>query len=276
MTTLNKVPAILATVLGVLAAALALFPFYWMLRTAVAPAEGLTTTGLSLIPTEFDFSNFGRAWQKANLGQTVMNGIVVTMGILVFQLLTCIPAAYALSKFKFRGAGLILALVLACLLIPHQATMIPTFVGLNLLGLGDTRLGLVLPFVTSAIGIFMLRQQMMAVPDAIMEAARTDGLGPLRTLVSVVVPISAPSIAAFSLLSIFTHWNDYLWPLLVARSPGIMTPPLSLAIFQNADTGFDYPALSAAAAVVTAPVIILFLLAQRHFVRGMAGTEVAG
>jgi multiple sugar transport system permease protein len=169
-----------------------------------------------------------------------------------------------------------LGLVLACLLVPSQATLIPTFVGLNLLGLGDTRLGLVLPFVTSAIGIFMLRQQMLSIPDAIMEAARTDGLGPMRTLVSVVVPMSAPSIAAFSMLSIFTHWNDYLWPLLVARSPEIMTPPLTLAIFQNADTGFDYPALSAAAAIVTAPVIILFLLAQRHFVRGMAGPEVAG
>lgn len=276
MTTLNKVHTALATTLGILAAALALFPFYWMVRTAVAPAEGLTTTGLSLIPVEFDFSNFTRAWDKANLGQAMLNGIAVTLGILVLQLLTCIPAAYALSKFRFRSAGLILGLVLACLLIPHQATMIPTFVGLNLLGLGDTRLGLVLPFVTSAIGIFMLRQQMMAVPDAIMEAAKTDGLGPLRTLVSVVVPISAPSIAAFSMLSIFTHWNDYLWPLLVARSPDIMTPPLSLAIFQNADTGFDYPALAAAAAIVTAPVIILFLLAQRHFVRGMAGTEVAG
>lgn len=273
MTALNKwLGAGLATV----AAVLALFPFYWMLRTSVAPADGPTTSGLSLIPWELDFSNFGRAWNQAHLGEAMTNGLLVTLGILILQLLTCIPAAYALSKFRFRGADLILSLVLACLLIPGQATMIPTFVGLNLLGLGDTRIGLVLPFVTSAIGIFMLRQQMLSIPDAIMEAARTDGLGPLRTLVSVVVPISAPAIAAFSMLSVFTHWNDYLWPLLVARSQEIMTPPLSLAIFQNADTGFDYPALSAAAAIVTAPVIILFLLAQRHFVRGMAGPEVAG
>lgn len=266
----------LGLVLGAVAVILALFPFYWMLRTAVAPADGNALTGLSLIPAELDLSNFARAWDQANLGSAMLNGITVTLGILLLQLLTCIPAAYALARFRFRGAGVLLGLVLAGLLVPSQATLIPTFVGLNLLGLGDTRIGLALPFVTSAIGIFMLRQQMLSIPDAIMEAARTDGLGPLRTLASVVVPMSAPSIAAFSMLSIFTHWNDYLWPLLVARSPEIMTPPLTLAMFQNADTGFDYPALSAAAAIVTAPVIILFLLAQRHFVRGMAGPEVAG
>lgn len=266
----------LTAAFGFGAAIIAVFPFYWMLRTAVAPADELTSTGLSLFPLEFDFSNTVRAWEQARLGEAMLNSLTVTLGILFFQLLTCIPAAYALAKFRFRGSGLVLGLVLTGLLIPHQATMIPTFVGINLAGLGDTRIGLVLPFVTSVIGIFMLRQQMLSIPDAIMEAARTDGLGPLRTLVSVVIPLSAPSIAAFSLLSIFTHWNDYLWPLLVARSPEIMTAPLTLAIFQNAETGFDYPALTAAAAIVTAPVIILFLLAQRHFVRGMAGPEVAG
>lgn len=266
----------LGWVFGTAAVIISLFPFYWMLRTAVAPADGNPLTGLSLFPTELDWSNFGRAWEQANLGTAMLNGLTVTLGILLLQLLTCIPAAYALSRFRFRGSGAIMGLVLACLLIPTQATLIPTFVGLNLFGLGDTKIGLVLPFVTSAIGIFMLRQQMLSIPDALMEAARVDGLGPMRTLVSVVVPMSAPSIAAFSMLSIFTHWNDYLWPLLVARSPEIMTPPLTLAIFQNAESGLDFPALAAAAAIVTAPVIILFLLAQRHFVRGMAGPEVAG
>jgi multiple sugar transport system permease protein len=273
---MTKVYKWLTVVLGVAAAVVAIFPFYWMLRTSVVPSDQLTTTGLRLFPADIDFSNYLRAWDMAHLGQAVLNGIVVTLGILLLQLLTCIPAAYALAKFRFRGSGLFLGLVIIALLIPTQATMIPTFVGLNLLGLGDTLIGLVLPFTTSAIGIFMLRQQMLSIPDAIMEAARTDGLGPFRTLISVVTPMSMPSVAAFSMLSIFTHWNDYLWPLLMARSPGIMTPPLTLAIFQNADLGFDYQALAAAAAIVTGPVVILFLLAQRHFVRGMAGPEVAG
>lgn len=160
----------LTAAFGFGAAIIAVFPFYWMLRTAVAPADELTSTGLSLFPLEFDFSNTVRAWEQARLGEAMLNSLTVTLGILFFQLLTCIPAAYALAKFRFRGSGLVLGLVLTGLLIPHQATMIPTFVGINLAGLGDTRIGLVLPFVTSVIGIFMLRQQMLSIPDAIMEA----------------------------------------------------------------------------------------------------------
>jgi multiple sugar transport system permease protein len=108
----------LATALGVAAAILAIFPFYWMLRTSVVPSGQLTTTGLSLFPGEIDFSNFVRAWDKAHLGHAVLNGIVVTLGILLLQLLTCIPAAYALAKFRFRGSGLFLGLVIIALLIP--------------------------------------------------------------------------------------------------------------------------------------------------------------
>lgn len=117
---------------------------------------------------------------------------------------------------------------------------------------------------------------MLAVPDALLDAARTDGLGPIRTLVGVVVPVTSPAIAAFSVFSVFTHWNDYLWPLLIARSPELATPPLRLAVFQQADTGFDYSALAAGAFIVTAPVLILFLFAQRRFVQGMSGGEIPG
>lgn len=95
-------------------------------------------------------------------------------------------------------------------------------------------------------------------------------------MISIVTPIAMPGIAAFSVYSIFVHWNDYMWPLLVARSPEIQTPPLALSIFQDASTGFDYPALAAGAAIVTVPIVVIFLVAQKHFVRGMSGTEITG
>ena len=259
-----------------IAVTISLFPFYWMLRTALAPVTEQLADGISLLPTQLDFGNFARAWTAAKLGQALLNGVIVTGSILILQLLTCIPAAYAFSKMRFRGSGVLFAIVLACLLIPSQATMVPTFIGINIFGLGDTRVGLIAPFFTSAFGIFLLRQQMLAIPDALLDAAKTDGLGPLRTLVLVVVPMSLPAIAAFSIFSVFTHWNDYLWPLLVARSPDLATPPLRLAVFQQADIGLDYAALAAGAAIITAPVLLLFLVAQRRFVQGMAGGEVAG
>lgn len=268
--------ATLRWLLVAVAVIVSLFPFYWMLRTSVAPKDEIHFDGISFLPSQLDFSNYARAWEKADLGQAVLVGGTVTLLILVLQLVTCIPAAYVLAKVRMRGTGVILALVLACLLVPAQVTLIPTFIGINVVGLGDSLAGLVLPFATSAFGIFLLRQQMLAIPESLMEAARTDGLGHLRTLRSVVIPMASPGIAAFSVFSVFVHWNEYLWPLLIARSPDLRTPPLALAVFQTAEIGFDYSALAAGAAIVTAPVVILFLVAQRRFVQGMSGAEIPG
>lgn len=267
---------ILRVTLLTIAVVISLFPFYWMLRTAVSPADEVFFDGISFLPSSIELGNFARAWEKGDLGSAVLVGGVVTAAILALQLVTCIPAAYVLAKVRVKGSGVILAIVLACLLVPAQVTLIPTFIGTNLMGLGNSVAGLVLPFMTSAFGIFLLRQQMMGIPESLMEAARTDGLGHLRTLRSVVIPMAAPGIAAFSVFSVFVHWNEYLWPLLIARSPELRTPPLALAVFQQAEVGFDYSALAAAAVIVTAPVVILFLVAQRRFVQGMSGAEIPG
>lgn len=253
-----------------------LFPFYWMLRTSVAPSDEVFFEGISLLPAGIDLSNYARAWEQGGLGQAVVVGVLVTLGILALQLLTCIPAAYVLSKVRLRWTPIGLAVVLGGVLVPSQVTLIPTFIGINAAGLADSMAGLILPFFTSAFGIFLLRQQMMSIPDALMEAARTDGLGHFRILTKVIVPLAAPGIAAFSVFSVFTHWNEYLWPLLIARSPDLRTPPLALAVFQQADIGFDYSALAAGAVIVTAPVVLLFLFAQKRFVQGMSGAEIPG
>ncbi|MBF4607606.1 carbohydrate ABC transporter permease [Curtobacterium sp. VKM Ac-1393] len=263
-------------VLVVLAVAISLFPFYWMLRTALAPATEVYADGISFLPTSIDGSAFVRAFEQAGLGRAVVTGAIVTVAILVLQLITCVPAAYVLAKVRMRGAGTGLAIVLGCLLVPTQVTLVPLFVGVNVAGLGDSIVGLVLPFATSAFGIFLLRQQMLAIPDTLLEAARTDGLGHWQVLRKVVVPMAGPGIAAFSVFSVFTHWNDYMWPLLVSRSASTVTPPLALAQFQQADTGIDFSALAAGAVIVTAPVVILFLVAQRRFVQGMSGADIPG
>ncbi|KAE8765994.1 carbohydrate ABC transporter permease [Georgenia thermotolerans] len=258
------------------AVVVALFPFYWMLRTSVAPADEVFFDGISFLPQNPTLTGYARAWTQGNLGQAMGVGVIVTLGILALQLLTVVPAAFVLAKHRRRWTGKAFGFVLLCLLVPTQVTMIPLFIGLNQAGLADTLASLILPFSTSVLGIFMIRQQMMAIPDALMEAAAMDGLGPVRTLLGVAVPMARPGIAAFSVYSIFVHWNDYMWPLLVARSPELSTPPLALAIFQDAATGFDYGALAAGATLVTLPIVLLFLVAQKQFVRGMSGTEVTG
>ena len=253
-----------------------LFPFYWMLRTAVAPPDQSLVGGIRLWPSSLDLSSFARAWTQGGLGQAMLNGLIVTGSILLLQLLTCIPAAYVLALVRFRGRGWWFAVVVACLLVPSQATAMPLFVGMNLAGLADTRVSLVLPFMTSAFGIFLLRQQMLSIPGALIEAARADGLGHVRIVTKVVVPLVRPAIAAFSVFSVFAHWNDYLWPLLIIRSANLATPPLALAVFEQFDKGADYAALCAGAAIVTAPVVVLFLIAQKQFTQGLSGVELPG
>jgi multiple sugar transport system permease protein len=261
-----------------LTATVALFPFLWMLRTAVAPADEVFADGLDLLPSGLTLGNFSEAWRDAGLGSAMLNGAAVVAAIVALQILTCVPAAYAFAKLRFRGRDLLYGLALIALLIPIQAVAIPTFLALSELDLVNTRLSLILPFATSAFGIFLIRQYMVTIPDALLEAARMDGLGHVRTLVRIVAPISRPAILTFALFSVFVHWNDYLWPLLVARDPGLRTPPLALAFFQQeaVASGVDFGALTAGAAIVTAPIVVLFVLTRRRFVAGISGGEVVG
>lgn len=258
------------------AVAISMFPFVWMARTSVAARESIVVDGLSPVPSSYDLSNYARAWQNADLGTAMLNGAMVTCGILILQLLTCVPAAFALAKGRFRGRSFVFYVVLACLLVPAEATALPLFLGISQLGLADTQTALILPFATSAFGIFMLRQHMVTIPDALLDAARADGLGIVATLRRVVVPASMPAITTFAVFSVFIHWNDYLWPLLVARDPELRTPPMALALFQQSDTGQDFGALAAGAVIITLPIVGLFLLVQRRFIAGVAGGELPG
>lgn len=256
--------------------AVAIFPFYWMLRTALAPPDEVFFRGLSPLPARATLSNFGRAWSGAGLGRAMANGAIVTLAILLAQLATCIPAAYAFAKLRFRGRRALYALVLAALLVPTQATAVPAFIMLAQVELTDTLVALVAPFVTSALGIFIIRQYMVTIPDALIEAARMDGLSHRHILWRIVVPLSRPAILTFAVYSVLVHWNDFLWPRLVARSPANYTPPLALAVFQDVERGTDFGVLAAGAVIVTLPVVAIFLLARRGVTRGIAGGEVVG
>ena len=258
------------------ACVIAIFPLYWMVRTALAPKDSVFLKGISLWPTTITLSNFARAWNDAHLSRAMLLGGVVTVVILIFQIVTCVPAAYAFAKLEFRHRQLWYGLVLSALLIPIQATAIPTYVGISKVHMVDTPVALVLPFMTSAFGIFIIRQYMVTIPDTLLEAARMDGLTRWQTLLRVVVPLSKPAILTFAVFSVFAHWNDYLWPLLVSRSPHLRTPPLALATFQDAELGTDYGALAAGATIVTIPVLVMFAFAKRRFVAGISGGEVTG
>ncbi|WP_407661312.1 carbohydrate ABC transporter permease [Frankia nepalensis] len=256
----------------------ALLPFVWMARTAFGPSQSALSLTANPIPESVSFHAFQRAFEEAHLGRALVTGIVVSLAILVLQLLTAIPAAYVFAWVPFRGRAAVFGLVLATLLVPSQVTAIPNYVTISALGFANTRVGLVLPFMTSAASIFLLRQYMTTIPVSVLEAARMDGLGLLRTLRTIVVPLSMPAIATVSVFSFLLSFNEYLWPLLEARSPEIHTPPLALVTMMNSPSmGLpDFAVLSAGALIISLPSLVVFLVAQRRLTAGLTGTGVGG
>lgn len=258
-----------------LCAFVTLFPFYWMLLTAFRPSQEVFSPTFHWLPQVFvGFENFRAAFSKAPLLRFMANGVIICAGILAVQLLTAIPCAYALAKYEFRGRNLLFALVLFGLCVPVQAPALPLYMGLAATGTLDSYFAMMLPFFLSVFAIFLFRQTFRSFPDDIIHAARLDGMGEGEILWRVVVPSSKPTIAAFAVFSVTAHWNDLYWPLIVVTSPELAPPPLGMMYFIDTDLGANFGALMAAATMLTAPLTILFLFAQRHFVQGVTMTGV--
>lgn len=257
-----------------LAAIVMILPFVWLVSTALKSPAEVFSENLSLIPESFRWSNFVAIMDQAPFWLYMGNTIIVCLGILVIQLLLVIPAAYAFARLDFPGKDVMFLLFVIQIMLPLESIIIPNYLITKKLGLLNTRTGLILPFVASGFGTFMLRQTFKQIPQSLEDAALIDGAGHLRFIWHVLIPLSRPTIVTFSMISIATHWNDYFWPLIVLNSDHLRTPPLAVAHFRNAEAGTNYGALMAAAMVIIAPLLVAFLLAQRRFVEGIALTGI--
>jgi multiple sugar transport system permease protein len=254
-----------------------LAPFVWMVLTSLKPADEIFTREISLLPSKLALvENYTLALTKVPLLHYLWNGVLVCTGILVLQILIALPAAYAFAKLDFPGKVWAWRLVLLALMIPHQATAIPVYVMLHHLGLLDSLSALIVPFTISAFGIFLMRQFFRTVPDELIHAARLDGMNELELVWRVMLPAAVPALFAFSIFSVVWHWNDYFWPLLVIASPEFATPPLGTMFFRNEEAGTSYGPLMAGTVLITAPLTLLFVAAQRRFIQGVTLTGVKG
>ena len=254
-----------------------LAPFVWMISTSLKPPNEIFSTHLTLLPNKwFAVENYSSAFTKVPLLRYLLNGVIVTAGIFALQLLVSLPAAYALAKLRFRGRDVLFAMVLVGLMIPAQAPAIPRYVMLYQVGLLDSYAALIIPFVFSAFGIFLMRQFFKTVPDDLMNAARIDGLGEFEILWRIMLPQALPAMLAFGVISIVTHWNDFFWPLVVIQTGDLATPPLGTLFFRNEEAGSDFGPLMAGTVVITAPLVLLFLAAQRRFIEGVTLTGMKG
>lgn len=252
-----------------------LLPFAWMLLTSIRAPDEILTSSLDPIPRSFHaVENYGEALTIAPLLRFMLNGVIVCGGILVVQLLVAIPAAYALAKLSFPGRNLMFALVVAGLCVPIQVPALPLYLALAEFGLLDTYFAMMVPFFLSVFAIFLFRQTFKTFPDEILQAARVDGVSELEILWRIVVPSAWPAIAAFSIFSAVAHWNDLYWPMIVIQRMEYAPPPLGMLFFANSETGANYGSLMAGATIITAPLVLLFLVARRRFVQGITMTGI--
>ncbi|MCO4055143.1 MAG: carbohydrate ABC transporter permease [Bosea sp.] len=260
-----------------LAAFVVLAPYIWMIAVSVKPQDEVFKASLSLIPDNWALvENYGKVLKTVPVWTFIFNGLTVCFGILFFQILFAVPAAYALAKLNFPGREAVFGFVMLGLLVPYQTTALPLYLGIHHLGLLNSYTALIAPFTCSVFAIFLFRQFFRAIPDDLINAARIDGMGEFSIVWRVIVPNALPAATAFAIFSVVAHWNDLFWPLIVIQKGDLYTPAMGILAFRSVEAGDDYGALMAAAVLVTAPLVLAFLFAQRRFIEGITMTGLKG
>jgi len=254
-----------------------LMPYIWMVSASLKPLDEIFRASLNLLPESGGtLQNYARVFENVPVLTYLWNGLVVCAGILFFQLLFAVPAGYALAKLHFPGRDWLFGLVMLGLLVPYHVPALPLYVGFSWLGLLNTYAALITPSVISVFAIFLFRQFFKALPDELIHAARLDGMNELSIVWRVILPNALPAATAFAIFSVVAHWNDLFWPLIVVNGAERATPALGVLTFRSEEAGDDFGALMAASVIMTAPLVLAFLVAQRRFVEGIATTGLKG
>ncbi|MCA2226052.1 carbohydrate ABC transporter permease [Nonomuraea aurantiaca] len=260
-----------ALVVGLIAT---LAPFAWMFLGSVKPTGEIVAYPSSWLPRSPTLDNFELLLAKQNFGLYFFNSTLVAVTCVMGNLLFCSMAGYAFAKMEFAGKRLLFGLVLTMLIIPGATTFVPLFVLVSNMGLSNSYLGLILPFLVTPLGVFLMRQFIHDIPDSLVEAARLDGAGETRIFLRVIVPLCRPPLATLAILTFLAQWNNFLWPLVIAQTEDHYTLPVALALFSVGANGTNYGLLLAGAVTVVTPILLLFLFLQRQFVQGIASTGI--
>ena len=251
---------------------LVLTPFVWMLLGSVKTDGELRRNPPTWWPQEATWENFRELFTRLDFAQFFTNSLVVALAVTLGNLVFCSMLGYAFAKIDFVGRTWLFRIVLATLMIPGMVTLVPLFVLVSQLGMVNTYWGLILPFLAGPFGVFLMRQFMLGIPDELIDAARVDGAGELRIFWRVVMPLCKPALATLAILTFLASWNNFLWPLVVASTEDMYTLPVALALYSVGQNQTQYGLLLAGAVVVLLPILVVFLLLQRHFVQGLATT----
>lgn len=257
----------------VIAAALVmLFPFLWTVITSITP-NGNLNDGPSLVVHDPTVDAYRTLLATLPMWRIMLNSLFIAVVSTLAQLLTGSMAAYGFSRLQFRGKNVVFALYLATLMVPLQVLVVPLFIEMKTLSLQDTYLALLAPSFASAFGIFLVKQAIDGVPRELDEAATIDGGSHVRIFATIVLPLVRPALATLAIFAFMGSWNSFLWPLVVIRSPELMTLPLGLSTLHGQFTT-EWNVVMAGSVVSIIPIAVIYLFAQRHIITGMAHTGI--
>jgi multiple sugar transport system permease protein len=269
---LSSPGTLLIYVLLVFIALLAVFPFYWMVIGSVMTPVELFATIPHLWPSEFDTTSYQRIFQLVPMARYFINSAAVAVSTTIVAVLISSAAGYCFARLTFFGKGLLFALILGALMVPYQSTIVPLFVMFANANLLNSYLGIILPGVVSAFGVFMMTQFFQTLPKEMREAAIVDGANEFRIFLRIYLPLARPAVATLGLFVFLDSWDQLLWPMIVAPNPDMRTIQVGLAFIRQAAPVQNQ--VMAAITLSVIPVIIAFLLAQKQFIEGIAAGAV--
>lgn len=252
-----------------LGAAVMLLPFVWMVATSLKTEADIFRYPSELLPRTPTLTAYRDVWQRIPFARFFVNSLLFAGGVTALSLFLDSLTAFALARLEFRGREVCFWVILATLMVPFQITLIPLFVTVYELGWLDTYQGLIVPRATNAFGIFMLRQFFITLPRDLDDAARLDGASDFRVYWQIILPLARPALATLTVFHFMYNWNDFLWPLVVTSSTEMRTLPAGLTLFMGQHV-VEHAVLMAGATISLVPLAVAFVLAQRHFVRGVA------
>jgi len=259
-----------------LVAVLMLMPLLWLVSTSLkGAAENIFTSPPALFPSQPSLAAYGQLFAANPMLTYLRNSALVSAVAVLANLLFCSLAAYPLARLRFRGRGLVLALVVATILIPFQVVMIPLYLLMVQLGLRNSLWALILPQAATAFGIFLLRQSFLGVPVELEEAARIDGCSPLGEWWNVMIPAARSDLITLAMFVFIGSWSDFLWPMIILDDPGLYTLPLGLQQLASSFS-LDWRLVAAGSVVSILPVLVLFILLQRFILPNASGDAVKG
>ena len=243
-------------------------PFYWMAITSIKTLGETLAFPPKFWVTNPQWENFQTALESIKFWDALKNSIIVTIGILVFQVVTIVPAAYAFARYEFVGKKLSFGIVLATMMIPAQLVFLPIFLLLSKFELVNTYWSLILPQATSAFGIFMLRQNFMQVPEELIEAARLDKASEFKIIYRIMLPIARPTVVTLAMLTFIGSWNDYFWPMVLTTTDAVRTLPVAVTSLSMVDGGVAHNIVMAGNMFLIVPIIVVYMFAQKHIIKG--------